>query len=82
MSVTPGPATNLHVTKVGATEVTLAWSAPKIIVAPGRYRVRYRPAKTVNWIMFPSVTTALTMTVTGLSPKTSYQFEVLASNGH
>ena len=79
---TPGPATNLHVVKVEATEVTLAWTAPKVIVAPGRYRVRYRPAKTTSWIMFPTVTTATTMTVTGLSPATSYQFEVLASNGH
>lgn len=78
----PGPATNLMVASKTATEVTLTWRPPTIVVPPARYRVRYRPVGTSSWIMAPTITTDTIMAIGGLAPGTDYEFEVLTNNGH
>lgn len=81
-STAPGPATNVVVLSKTATEITLAWDAPTVVVPPARYRVRYRPVGKVAWIMAPTITTEAVMAVGELTPGTTYQFEVLTNNGH
>ena len=81
-SPTPGPATNVMVASKTATEVTLTWRPPTIVVPPARYRVRYRPVGSLNWVMAPTITTDTIMAIGGLAPATDYEFEVLTNNGN
>jgi len=43
------------------------------------YSVKYRVHGTVPWRTFPTTTTGTLLTVTGLTPRTVYDMEVLAS---
>jgi alpha-tubulin suppressor-like RCC1 family protein len=70
------PVTNVHITAKTADSVTLTWTAPADPSNVVDYQVDYLPAQ-LSWLTFvhaPSVDTS--MTVTGLSFHTSYQFRV------
>jgi hypothetical protein len=79
-AVPPGPATNLTATLVQATAVTLLWSAPTVGTPPFSYVVQYRILGTIPWSTFTVGAGTIGVTVIGLLPATTYQFEVLSTN--
>ncbi len=74
----PAPATNLTATQVQATAVTLSWTAPASGTPPFTYTVLYRVAGTIPFNQF-TVGLATAVTVIGLQPGTTYDFEVQSS---
>jgi hypothetical protein len=77
--VPPSQVTNVHMTSMTATSVTLAWKAPATGTPPFKFTVYFRKTGTMPYSV--GATSALTTaTVHNLTPKTSYQFEVAASN--
>ena len=78
--VAPGPATNLIATQVQATAVTLTWTAPAIGTPPFTYVIQYRVSGTTPWSTFNVTGGSTAVTVIGLQPSTTYDFEVLSSN--
>lgn len=75
----PGQVTNLASTSVTTSSVTLGWSAPTSGGAPTSYAVQYRLSGNATWTAAP-LTSGSTAMVGGLSPATSYDFAVTASN--
>ncbi|MBU1227297.1 MAG: DUF333 domain-containing protein [Actinobacteria bacterium] len=76
----PGRPLDLTATP-GSRQVTLAWNPPASTgSAPiTDYQTRYRETGTTAWHLFADgVSTDTTMTVTGLTNRTSYQFAVRA----
>ena len=76
-----GPATSLRATTETATSITIEWHAPRESFKP-TFQVRYRIKGRKAWTLFPTKTTATHLTITGLKPKTTYEIEVLTTNGH
>lgn len=77
---TPGPATSLGLVSDTSTSITLSWHAPASAFYPV-YQIRYRVKGTSAWTVFPTKTSQTQLTVTGLQPKTTYELEVLTTNG-
>jgi hypothetical protein len=77
----PGPATRLEATSETSNSIALEWHAPAWAFKPS-YAVRYREKGQASWIVYPTKTTDTKLTVKGLRPKTTYEFEVLTTNGH
>jgi hypothetical protein len=65
---------------VQATAVTLLWSAPTVGTPPFSYVVQYRILGTIPWSTFTVGAGTIGVTVIGLLPATTYQFEVLSTN--
>lgn len=80
LKVPPGPATNLAVTNIGTTALTLSWLAPNTGTAPFKYYAQYRVSGTTTWTQFGSAGNYLTITITGLTASTSYELEVVTTN--
>lgn len=78
--IPPGPALNLTATQVQATAVTLMWTAPSVGTPPFSYVVQYRVFGTTPWSTFNVSAGATGVTVIGLIPSTTYEFEVLSTN--
>jgi len=78
--VPPGPALNLTATQVQATAVTLMWDQPSIGTPPFSYVINYRVLGTTTWQTFTVSPGAVAVTVIGLLPSTTYEFEVLSTN--
>jgi len=78
--VPPSQVTNVHMTSMTATSVTLAWNAPATGTPPFKFTVYFRKTGTTAYWTVGATSTLTTATVRGLTPKTSYQFEVAASN--
>jgi len=76
----PGQVTNLIASNPATNAMSLAWSAPASGGAVSSYTVQYRVSGTTSWSPAVSGLTVTSFTVTGLSPATSYDFEVLAVN--
>jgi hypothetical protein len=79
-AVPPSPATNLLATLVQATAVTLTWSAPSVGTPPFTYVVMYRVTGTIPFSSFQVGAGTIGVTVIGLLPLTTYDFEVVTSN--
>ena len=80
--VAPGPATNLAVSNVTGSSLTLSWVAPTVGNKPDTYTPQYKLPSATVWIPFSATaTTATTATVTGLLPGTAYNLSVVTSNG-
>lgn len=80
LKVPPGPATNLTVTNLGATALTLSWTMPQTGTPPFRCVAQYRVSGTTTWTPFGTAGNYSTIAITGLSPATSYDLEVVTSN--
>lgn len=80
LKVPPAPATNLLATQVQTTAVTLTWTAPSTGSQPFTYVVQYRVTGTVPFSTFQVGAGTIGVTVIGLQPSTTYDFEVLTSN--
>ncbi len=79
--VPPGQITNLSATNITTTAVSLSWSAPSTGDPPITYLPQYAPAgPNPVWVSFPPPVSGTTATITGLTPNTAYQFQVVASN--
>lgn len=78
--VVPGQVTGLAASSPTSNSVTLTWLAPSVGSTPMTYAVAYCPVGSSSWTTFASGVSALTITVTGLTASTSYEFEVTASN--
>jgi FtsP/CotA-like multicopper oxidase with cupredoxin domain len=73
----PVPPTGLTATPVSSTSVTLAWAASAGGAAT--YTVQYSANNGASWTSLAPVTPAGT-TVSGLTPATTYLFQVVANN--
>ena len=81
-SVVPGAPTGLALNgAAGSTSVALTWNAPTTGTGPFSYQILSRTPTGSG--SFAQIATASTnsITITGLSPSTSYDFEVIAVNG-
>lgn len=78
--ISPGQVTSLIASNPTTNAISLAWSAPASGGAVSTYTVQYRVSGTTSWSSAASGWTGTSFTVTGLSPTTSYDFEVLAVN--
>ena len=86
----PNAPTGITATSKTPTSITLSWTAPTDDggMAINGYRILYSSNGGSSWSVFgsntqgsPSGTTGNTVTVTGLTPGTSYLFKVAALNG-
>lgn len=67
------------VTGIGAYGATITWTAP---AGATQYNVRYRAVGSCNWTNWSgNPVMSNSVTLTGLSPLTTYQVQVQASNG-
>lgn len=81
-ATTPGPVNTLTATS-GEGSVLVSWTAPADNGgAPiTDYTVQYKDSTMVNWLSFvDGVSSATSMTVTGLTNGTAYQFRVISTN--
>lgn len=77
----PGPATGLAVSGLAPTSLTLSWVAPSTGTTPFSYQPQIAPAgASPVWTNVGGSTASLTVGVTGLTPNTAYQFQVVTSN--
>ncbi len=75
----PGQVVNLATTAATTTGITLSWSPPTSGGAPSSYSVQYAASGSSSWNTFATGITTTTTSVTGLSPATTYMFEVVAT---
>ncbi|HVZ09317.1 fibronectin type III domain-containing protein [Rhodopila sp.] len=74
---TPGLPTNISFSLTSSTGMTIQWSAPSGSVTG--YNIQYRVQNGPAWTEVTSAAT--TLTVTGLLPSTTYEFQIQAVNG-
>lgn len=75
----PGPATGLAVSNLATTSLTLSWVAP----SSGSLPFTYQPQVSISGGAFANIGLAVSVTtaaITGLSPATNYQFQIVTSN--
>ncbi len=77
----PGPVTGLTVSGGSTSTFALNWVPPATGGLPTSYTVQYRPTGTTPWSTASSAVSGATFVVTGLTPATSYDFQVFAVNG-
>lgn len=70
---------NIRQTVVNRTNIALSWDAPASGPTPFSFTVRYRAHGTLDWLSLPT-THATSATITGLSPHTTYDVEVVADD--
>ena len=70
------------VTAASATSVTVSWTAPDTTGKPDidDYNVRYRVSGATTWTAHSFTGAEVTTTIPGLSPSTTYEVQVQASN--
>lgn len=71
-------------TVTGPTSVSLSWTAstaPDSRGTPTHYAVRYRVSGSSTWTSLYRTTTSTSKSISGLSPSTTYEFQVAAQNG-
>lgn len=80
--VAPGPIATLTPSSVTSSSAVLTWSAVTSGDAPITYQVQQSPPGVPVWTSIGPVlpSTTMTETVTGLSPASTLQFQVLAIN--
>lgn len=80
--IPPSPVTNVTASLVQATAITVTWSPPVTGTPPFTYSIMYWNAATPSNVQTLQVgvdTTAIT--IIGLTPNTTYDIEVVATNG-
>ena len=79
--VVPNAPTGLTVSAIGATTLTLSWTAPASSDAPTDYAIDYKLAADSAWTTYADgVSLATTSTLIGLTAAGSYNFRVRAVN--
>jgi hypothetical protein len=78
--VIPGQVTGLIANTPTSTTLTITWSAPSVGTTPINYSISYRVSGTTVWTTYIFGLLGTVSIVTGLSPSTSYDFEVIATN--
>jgi chitodextrinase len=81
LGVSPAPATGLVISNLSTTALTLSWVAPATGTAPFSYQPQRAPVGTTTWTNIGSATSQVSVSVTGLTPNVTYQFQVITSNG-
>jgi hypothetical protein len=76
----PGPVTAILSISQTINSVSLAWTAPASGGSVSGYTVEYRPTGSSSWTVVSQSVTTSSYTVSGLSPTTSYDFCVIATN--
>ncbi|MBS0559547.1 MAG: fibronectin type III domain-containing protein [Proteobacteria bacterium] len=76
---TPGTPASLAATSATSTTQMLTWSAPSSGGAPATYNVRYSLASANAWTTVSGIA-GTTVTISGLSSATAYDYEVQAAN--
>lgn len=76
----PSAATNLVATNVTPTSLTLTWAKSSTGSNPITYLLTYRVHGAGNFVNYGAPTSGTSINVTGLSPLTNYDFQVLAQN--
>jgi hypothetical protein len=79
--IAPTPATSLIAGTPAGGAVALSWTAPATGSPPLNYQVQYRVTGTNGWTNWGGTTQTTSTTVTGLTPGTRYDFQVVTSNG-
>lgn len=79
-AVVAGAVQNLAASNPQPTSMQLSWGAPLIGSTPIKYQPQYRVSGTSTWTTFGSPIQATSVTVTGLTQSTPYDFSVLAIN--
>ena len=75
----PNPVRTFAATTFDATTATLSWTAP---TGATQYNIQYKTPGSCTWTNYANnPVNAATATITGLTPLTSYQIRVQASNG-
>jgi len=81
LAVAPGQVTAVTAGTLTATSVPLSWTAPSSGNAPTDYLVQYRVTGSGTWLTFShAAQTTTAITVTGLTPLTSYDFQIAGVN--
>lgn len=78
--VAPGPATGLAISNVTSTSLTLSWTAPVTGSPPFDYQVQQSVAGGPFVNVGSLIVTNTTTNITGLTPGTAYQFQILSLN--
>lgn len=76
----PGQPTGLASSNPQATSIQLSWVAPGSGGTPTGYTVQYATGGGGAWSTFAAGVAGTSISVTGLSPGTAYQFQVIATN--
>jgi hypothetical protein len=77
----PSAPTGLGASNITPTSLTLNWIT-STGTAPITYQVQYRQSGGTSWINLSPTVTVGTESVTNLTPSTTYQFQVVASNAY
>ena len=72
----PGTPTNVSATPLSSTQITVMWTASSSATA---YRVEHSIDSGANWLAI-GTTASTSLNDTGLTPDTSYQYRVVATN--
>lgn len=75
----PGTPT---VTNVSSTSLTMNWTASATGTTPINYQPQYQQSGSNSWVNVGSAVSGTSASVTGLSPSTTYNLRVLASNNY
>lgn len=79
-AVIPGAPTALTVSGSTATSISLSWTAPSTGSTPSSYVVQYRVSPSGTWTTWSPAPSTNSVTVTGLTTGTAYDFQVAATN--
>lgn len=76
----PTPALGLTVSALATTSLTLSWTPPSSGSVPFTYQPQQSTDNGATWVNIGSGISAVTLAVSGLSPRTTYQFRILTTN--
>lgn len=77
----PGQVTGLSLSLPTSGGLTASWTAPSTGTAPFGYTVQYRVTGAGSWTTAAIGVSATSYAINGLSPSTSYDVQVVATNG-
>jgi predicted RNA-binding protein with TRAM domain len=77
----PNVPTGFLSSSITSSTVTLNWTAPGSGTPALQYNVLYQISGSTSWVEY-NITTASTLTVTGLNPYAIYNFQVIALNNY
>lgn len=79
-SVAPAAVTGLATSNATSTTMTLSWTASATGTAPISYQAQVSPTGANTWTNSGSLVSGTSITLTGLTAATTYDFRIVASN--
>lgn len=76
----PSSPTSVSATTVSTTQINVTWTAPLPPAAVTSYTIRYSSNGGTSWTVATTSATGTAYTVAGLTPSTSYIFQLSATN--